>query len=321
MTPPLRVDLDISEREQLKRAALALLKSIHGIATPSFIGAAPANQHLLPSRILETFARFKQQPEAPALVVNGLPMEYCPPTPMRINFNRNASPPSLDEAAHILLASCLGQVFTYDTIQFGNFINDIIPVPEDADLPISSGSSNLFDFHTEDAFHAIPGDFLGLLCARNNDCIPTIISFIQDTALSQKCIETLRQERFYVRPNIAHQVAADGVPRRSILFGSNNHRYLRVNFNKTSAAPGDEDAVAALHELHVALENSQQEIALRAGEAIYIDNLRVAHGRKPYAPKFNGKDRWLKRLYVQSAWRMTAEHRHPDLDYTLKGHP
>jgi hypothetical protein len=60
-------------------------------------------------------------------------------------------------------------------------------------------------------------------------------------------------------------------------------------------------AIAALSALHDAVKHSTQQVVLAAGDILVIDNHRAVHGRTPFAPRYDGTDRWLKRaLVVQS---------------------
>ena len=40
------------------------------------------------------------------------------------------------------------------------------------------------------------------------------------------------------------------------------------------------------------------EVVLRPGDVLFIDNYRVVHGRKPFKARYDGTDRWLKRIGV-----------------------
>lgn len=56
-------------------------------------------------------------------------------------------------------------------------------------------------------------------------------------------------------------------------------------------------------------------VALNPGDIAFIDNYRVVHGRKPFQARFDGTDRWLRRLNITRDLRksrharLTAESR------------
>jgi|GEM_PF-5288453 len=78
-------------------------------------------------------------------------------------------PVTREQALHAMFATQLGEPIAWTSQQSGNFFNDIIPIRENEDKAISSGSQNLFDLHTEDAalFPHTP-DYLGLMGLRRS---------------------------------------------------------------------------------------------------------------------------------------------------------
>jgi alpha-ketoglutarate-dependent taurine dioxygenase len=63
------------------------------------------------------------------------------------------------------------------------------------------------------------------------------------------------------------------------------------------------------------IEANMQDIQLRPGDIAFIDNYRAVHGRKSFRARYDGTDRWLKRLNItrnlrgSRAWRPTADNR------------
>ena len=39
---------------------------------------------------------------------------------------------------------------------------------------------------------------------------------------------------------------------------------------------------------------------------VVIDNYRTTHARTPFTPRWDGRDRWLHRMYVRVPERMTG---------------
>jgi enduracididine beta-hydroxylase len=37
---------------------------------------------------------------------------------------------------------------------------------------------------------------------------------------------------------------------------------------------------------------------LEPGDMLFVDNFRAVHGRRPFSARFDGRDRWLKRINV-----------------------
>ena len=50
-------------------------------------------------------------------------------------------------------------------------------------------------------------------------------------------------------------------------------------------------------------------IALTPGDICVIDNYKAVHGRKPFRARFDGTDRWLRRLNMARDLRRSREFR------------
>ena len=83
-----------------------------------------------------------------------------------------------------------------------------------------------------------------------------------------------------------------------MLFGDFNAPYVKIDPSFMEAVPGDEQATHALKYITAAFSNSLHEVALQQGDILFMDNYRVVHGRKAFLPRFDGTDRWLKRVNV-----------------------
>jgi L-asparagine oxygenase len=260
----------------------------------------------IPRRVRIQLNDFKEKERRSAIIIKANPFSgnECGPTPAAIPPTENDREPAPDEILHVLYGAALGRAFTWETIQSGNLINYVIPIGGHEYRPISSGSANVFDLHTEDAFHAHAGEYLGLFCIRNVEKAVTILASIRGVELPNCDLDVLFEPRFRVEPNIAHSTVG-ATSLRPLLFGSRDAPYVRANFNFEHAPPNDGAAFAAVESLRRALEANSTHVVLAEGDAMYIDNLTVAHGRLPYAPAIQGSGRWLKRIYMSASFRMS----------------
>jgi hypothetical protein len=261
----------------------------------------------LPRDVREALHRFRLHQDSHAVCVEleDWDEKAVPPTPaVHASEGQNEYVSRLD-ALDLVIASLLGEPFGWQTIQSGLTFNDIIPVREHRDLAASSGFASNFGLHTEDAFHRRAGDYLGLMCLRNPNGTATTLSGFSRDQLSSKTTRILFESRFIVGANVAQNVAP--IKELSpILFGNPQFPYFRINLNGTIAASADSDAQGALDEFRKLLLMNVTSVVFRPGELWYFDNLRVAHGRDAYLPRFDGTDRWLRRLYISSAFRYTT---------------
>jgi alpha-ketoglutarate-dependent taurine dioxygenase len=52
------------------------------------------------------------------------------------------------------------------------------------------------------------------------------------------------------------------------------------------------------------------DIALGSGDLLIIDNLQAVHGRRPFKARYDGSDRWLRRINITSNLRGSAGRRY-----------
>jgi alpha-ketoglutarate-dependent taurine dioxygenase len=64
--------------------------------------------------------------------------------------------------------------------------------------------------------------------------------------------------------------------------------------------PLDNDPIAqhALNDLIKLIDESLTDLVLQAGDICFIDNYRAVHGRRPFKARYDGTDRWLKRVNI-----------------------
>ncbi len=60
----------------------------------------------------------------------------------------------------------------------------------------------------------------------------------------------------------------------------------------------DPEAQEALDALVEQIDTNLKDLTLKSGDICFIDNYRVVHGRKPFTARYDGNDRWLKRLNI-----------------------
>src|SRR5262249_141368 len=149
---------------------------------------------------------------------------------------------------------------------------------------------------TEDAYNASRADFIGLLCLRNPDATPTTVGVLPADQLDPQHLDQLFQPLYYFGTDLAKA----GRPRMSgpeaVLSGAHRRRYLRVD--PYFMSPSDKAAKEALAALSELIERGLEEVALGPGEMLFLDNHRAVHGRRPFAAKYDGSDRWLKRINI-----------------------
>jgi Fe(II)/alpha-ketoglutarate-dependent arginine beta-hydroxylase len=248
------------------------------------------------------------------------------PTPAHWKTRPEISPTLEPEMLFVLLGALLGDPIGWATQQRGYILHDVIPIKEDENAQISTGSLQTIWWHNEDAFHPYRGDYVGLMCLRNPNGVPTTFASIDMIELDAKVKETLFEPHYVIRPDESHTAKNSGngnngnghdhgiddlvefaytqiqrlqvdSPKLSVLYGDPRSPYLRLDPYFMDPLE-DDKAQFALNSLIHAIDASLAEVVLQPGDCLFIDNYRSVHGRKPFKANYDGNDRWLKRINI-----------------------
>jgi Fe(II)/alpha-ketoglutarate-dependent arginine beta-hydroxylase len=302
----------------------------HGIALQhksveevEFIRRAAVYAHELPRRIREFLSDFKLlEPACGVCLISGYPIDNTRigKTPSHWKWKLDTAS-SLEEQIMFVLYGCLlGDPFAWATQQDGYLMHDVFPIEGNKYDQLGTGSEQLLWWHPEDAFHPHRADDLGLMCLRNPDRVATTIGAPDLSRLSQEQVDLLFQPRYLIKPDESHSEknesdlrkqtrngdeAIDSAyekikslnsapPKVPMLFGNRQTPYVRLDPYFTT--PLDDEAGAALNALAQSVDDNIQEVVLQPGDCFFIDNYRIVHGRKAFKARYDGTDRWLKRL-------------------------
>jgi L-asparagine oxygenase len=253
----------------------------------------------LPRQLQEYLYDNGRVARAGGLLVRGFPVDdmQIGPTPTHWRDAVERTSTVIHERFLLALAGALGAVFSFPALQAGRLVQDLLPMPGHAETKSGNSSSSLLDLHTEDAFHPGRCDYLGLMCLRNIDLVPTSYAELELERIPEELVEVLFQRRFTIRADDTHDRQGEPEP-VALLWGDRTRPFLRVDDQFTEPLPGDGPARAALDALVEALGSAERAIALRRGEVVFIDNHLAAHGRRPFTARYDGTDRWIKRVSI-----------------------
>src|SRR6478609_2912588 len=308
------------------------VRTIHGLLSEiitqyrdtdesSFLSNVGVYAHELPRNLRCHINRFRLAEDSAVLLVSGFPIDEkaLGPTPEHLRDAQLPLHEVEEELLFTLVASLLGDVIGWSSQHGGRIIHDVFPVRAHALEQIGTGSEQLIWWHTEDAFHDLRGDYVGLMCLRNPDGIATTLCPMDRISLTKQQIQVLFQPLFIIRPDESHQrknavgvCLSDGQPdpkfarieemarnpkKVAVLSGALDDPYIRIDpyFMEPAAEP---EARQAMAELIRSIDEQIQELVLAQGDICFIDNYRAVHGRKPFKARYDGKDRWLKRINV-----------------------
>ncbi|HEX8352974.1 MAG TPA: guanitoxin biosynthesis L-enduracididine beta-hydroxylase GntD [Pyrinomonadaceae bacterium] len=304
----------------------------------TFLNDACLYAHELPRRVRAFLNDFKTlEPPAGYCLVSGYPVdeERVGRTPEHWKYRAAVSPALAEEMLLILYGSLLGDMLCWSTQQNGFVVHDVIPIRGHEREQLGSSSDEPLTWHNEDAFHPYRCDYLGMLALRNPDDVPTTVASITPFKLSEEHVRVLFEPRFTIRPDESHLEKNKAALRTkqdmpdewltdayrrinrmnsrpeklAVLYGDPRAPYVRIDPYFMDPLRDDPEAQSALDALVELIDRRIHDLVLRRGDFVFMDNYRVVHGRRSFRARYDGQDRWLKRISVTRDLRKSREAR------------
>lgn len=329
-----KLNLKEQEIQEIDELLGSLTQKFKTVEDPEFVNQANLLAHELPLRVKQELHKFRLLEEGDGvMVVSGLPVddEAIGNTPSHWATRPEVSPALREEMFFVLAGSILGETIGWATQQDGFLMHDILPIKEHEDEQLGFGSSTDLEWHTEDAFHPYRADYIGLMCLRNPTNVPTTTGSINQINLEKEKMGMLFEPHFTIRPDESHleknrvkahdnnaevltdsydkinkmNTAPDQIP---VLFGDFDRPYVRLD-PYFMEPPSDERAKQSLDDFIEEMNRNMTGVVLQPGDVLFVDNFRVVHGRPSYKPRYDGKDRWLKRINIARDLRKSRSSR------------
>ncbi|WP_405879910.1 TauD/TfdA family dioxygenase [Streptomyces sp. NBC_01136] len=313
----LNYDLSLKEAARLEKVIAELSEAGCDPGEPEFHDQAWEFVSRLPIGLRRFLEDFRREDPAAAFLVRGFPVDDAAvgPTPGTWAAAAASDRTRREQLFLALIAKCLGEVFSWPTLQAGRMIHHVLPIAGDEREQSGHGSDILLEWHTEDGFHPCRCDYLALFGVRNHDRVPTTLASVRDVRISDESRQALFEPRFYIFPDdehlrqlAAHQPDHPGLLRMramretpepvAVLFGAADSPYLCIDPFFMRCVDGDTTAEQALKELVVELERVQQDVVVDAGTLLVVDNYLAVHGRRAFTARYDGTDRWLQKAIV-----------------------
>ncbi|WP_093771874.1 clavaminate synthase Cs1 [Streptomyces sp. yr375] len=247
------------------------------------------------------------------LLLTGLPVEESelPATPT--STPAPVQRPLLAmEAWLALVGRELGLPTGYRELRDGTVLQDVYPSPNAHHLS-SETSETLLDFHTEMAYHRHQPHYVMLACSRA-DHERTAATLVGSVRKALALVDDGVQDALYREPmrchvDISFRPAPDADPIYSVAVLHGPRQDPLLAYDRELLDPDDQPAKQALATLSDALDEVTEPVLLKPGDLLIVDNHRTTHARTPFTPRWDGKDRWLHRMYIRVPERMegTAE--------------
>jgi Fe(II)/alpha-ketoglutarate-dependent arginine beta-hydroxylase len=297
------------EAGQVRELSMECVRRFGDVESAAFLSEAAVIAHGLPLRVRREVNRARLDETLHALVIQGHAIgDGIGPTPSHWRDAANAA--SMVHAFTLMLyASLLGEAIGWESQQGARLVSDVLPTPGQESSTVSSSSTRELGWHTEDAFSPFRADYVGLYCLRNPDAVATTVGTLAPYALDETTRELLRQPRYRFLPDPSHDAGrldADPVELLPVLRGGPDGNDLCIDSDYTLPAAGDPLAVRALAKAHEVITRNLYDLVLHAGDMCFLDNRNVVHGRRSFRARFDGQDRWLKRVNVARDLRKSS---------------
>ncbi|GHH88870.1 L-asparagine oxygenase [Streptomyces sulfonofaciens] len=286
---------------------------------PELLAEIEVAARWLPPRLARALSRFRRRGDPHGtLIVRNVPLDDdLPPTPAD-----GAAPDwsrlPLATVAQLAAVSWLGDVIAYADEKAGGLVQDVVPV-RGAERRQENTGSVMLELHTEDGFHPYKPDFVTLLCLRADHERRARTTYGAITRalprLSAECVRVLRRPLFRIRHSSSFRGPGAGAgagavsPPLPVLSGPAADPELVADFH--AMEPMDETAARAFDELREAMLAVLVGTVLEAGDLIVVDNRAAVHGRTDFRPRYDGRDRWLRRCFAVADLRLSRGVRAP----------
>jgi hypothetical protein len=245
--------------------------------------------------------------------ISGLSRDFAPPaSPYRDESRWSQIPIALANVFGIV--ELLGaRSFAYATENGGRVIRNVVARADAHDEYSSQGWGLQLAWHMDDAFRPLNDNeaermprqgaaprWLVFGVIHDLPRVPLLVAAIDDVTkrLGARDLEALCRRDFDVRSPASFLEVR--MSRRLPIFVSDGtggwfSRFDQLNcVGRTAAA---RNALCSLARV-LADESVWQTVELGVGDVVVLDNYRSVHARAAYAPRWNGADRWLIRVYA-----------------------
>jgi L-asparagine oxygenase len=298
------LELDNYEIETILNMA-NLLNTISPSDDPDFFCAMSKKVSLcLHDRIISKLMHFaKYGSETGFLLIKNIPtdIDILPDTPPSNNYKIGEK--TVLAKIQSMILNVFSELIAYEAEGYGRLFQDVVPIQSMAKDQTSLGSNTELEIHTEQAFSKLRPDILSLACLRGDKRAVTYILPVK------YIIDNMTEEENELLCKPLWKTGVD------LSFKLNGHEFIEGDIrgplsiiNGDMSDPQlifDQDLMTGITKESEAIIQKIVDIYYKhrishnlcPGEIILIDNRRAVHGRSPFFPNFDGKDRFLIRCF------------------------
>jgi L-asparagine oxygenase len=245
----------------------------------------------------------KHGSETGFLLIKNIPIDIdsLPDTPPGNNY-KIGEKTMLAKIQSIIL-NVFSELIAYEAEGYGRLFQDVVPIQSMAKNQTSLGSNTELEIHTEQAFSKLRPDILSLACLRGDKHALTYIlpvKYIIDN-MTEEENELLRKPLWKTGVDLSFKLNGheflEGDVRGPLSIINGDMSDPQLIFDQdlmTGITKESEEIIQKIVDIYYKHRISHN---LCQGEIILIDNRRAVHGRSPFFPNFDGKDRFLIRCF------------------------
>ncbi|RZS43479.1 TfdA family taurine catabolism dioxygenase TauD [Herbihabitans rhizosphaerae] len=284
-------------------------------AHPELVRRAPELTAKIGASVRELLS--PPDPELGLFVLRGLPVDdtrigRTPPHWSDVSPVRTAS----WDIMMMLLASAMGRPFGWAGQQDGKLVHNLVPSADQELAQTGMSSAVQLSPHCEGAFHPRRAHLLMLACMRNRGGVSTHVASVRRTRLDAADRALLATPTVPILPDDSYGDSSsydDDSPPVPTLWEREDGVCLRFDPAHTPLERAGRRYRVAYLRLGEELRRVGNSITLEPGDVLVMDNDAVVHGRQPFTARYDGTDRWLKRINVRVPGRRRPafeEHEH-----------
>ncbi len=309
------VTLEPSERERL--LALADELTVSPSESPElFCRQAHRAARRAPDRLVELLADFAAKGTASGtMLLDRLPVDTLWGTPHSGGQAGEPPPTPPDNRRHLgestrlarvqaIVNHTCGDMLAYAAEGYGRIYQDMVPNRALAQSQTSLGSRVELELHTEQAFSRLRPDVLSLACLRGHPDAHTYVLPAHALLARMNVFERklLRQPLWMTgvdgsfRQNGHEFIEGDERGPLAIVEGDEEDPTIVFDQDLMRGLTGEAHAlIARIVDVYRA---ERRSIVLAPGQILLVDNVRAVHGRSPFTPSFDGRDRFIIRSFA-----------------------
>ncbi|MEV5541712.1 TauD/TfdA family dioxygenase [Saccharopolyspora shandongensis] len=211
------------------------------------------------------------------------------------------------DIAFALVSGMFGKPFGWQAQQGGNLVHNIVPSRDQANMQVGASSTVRLEWHTEDSYHPDRPELLLLACVRNPDEVGTDIASVRQAELSEADIGLLSEVPVLIQPDDSYAGSwSEGqgdTAKMVALWRTEDGLCMRFDPPYTRLPNDNPEFREAWQRLGEALDRCGTSVVAEPGDVVVVNNDVAAHARRPFHARYDGTDRWLKRILVRGEWQ------------------